>query len=374
MKKVFGIIFLRIADLGTIAISLLYLASLTVPYIDNHKYWMVSVLALGFPFLLAGMVAATLFWVMLWSRRAWICLAVLLLGYQQIGAAIAFNMPKKFVVEKPQGTLRVMQWNVHNWNQIKFPGERELDDYAQPEMMNLIRRYDADILCLEEFFEGVNPKKYISNVEVLKAMGYRYYYFLNDGIHDRQYYAGIAVFSKFPVADGKSVEVATGININPVASAMVDVNGRQVRVFAVHLESVRFEQDDYQNLDKMKESRGREVNGGKVVLSKLRTGFVNRRSQAEAINREVESTTTPVIVCGDFNDVPNSRTYFTVRQNLNDAFISKGTFIGRTFRFISPTLRIDYILPSKDFKVEQCRVIRANYSDHYPVIADLRLN
>ena len=79
MKKVFGIIFLRIADLGTIAISLLYLASLTVPYIDNDKYWMVSVLALGFPFLLAGMVAATLFWVMLWSRRAWICQTVLLL-------------------------------------------------------------------------------------------------------------------------------------------------------------------------------------------------------------------------------------------------------------------------------------------------------
>lgn len=373
MKKVFSFIFLRIADLGTIAMSLLYLASLTVPYIDNDKYWMVSVLALGFPFLLAGMVAVTLFWTVLWSRRAWICLIVLLLGYQQIGAAIAFNMPKKFVMEKQQGTLRVMQWNVHNWNQIKFPGERELDDYAQPEMMNLIRKYDADILCLEEFFEGVNPKKYTSNIEALKAMGYRYYYFLNDGIHDRQYYAGIAVFSKFPVADGKSVEVATGININPVASVMVDVNGRQVKVFAVHLESVRFEQDDYQNLDKMKESRGREVNGSKVVLSKLRAGFINRRSQAEAINREVESTAEAVIVCGDFNDVPNSRTYFTVRKNLNDAFISKGTLIGRTFRFISPTLRIDYILPSKDFEVEQCRVIRANYSDHYPVIADLRL-
>ena len=79
----------------------------------------------------------------------------------------------------------------------------------------------------------------------------------------------------------------------------------------------------------------------------------------------------PVIVCGDFNDVPNSYTYFTVKGDLQDAFLEKGSGFGRTLRMLSPTLRIDYILADQRFKVTQYHKIEVPYSDHYPILADL---
>ncbi len=36
----------------------------------------------------------------------------------------------------------------------------------------------------------------------------------------------------------------------------------------------------------------------------------------------------PEIICGDFNDVPNSFTYFTIKGPRQDAFLEKGAKFG----------------------------------------------
>jgi endonuclease/exonuclease/phosphatase family metal-dependent hydrolase len=71
--------------------------------------------------------------------------------------------------------------------------------------------------------------------------------------------------------------------------------------------------------------------------------------------------------------VPNSYTYFKSKGDLQDAFLKKGHSIGRTFRYLSPTLRIDYILADKQLEVAQFNRVIAPYSDHYPVIADFKI-
>jgi endonuclease/exonuclease/phosphatase family metal-dependent hydrolase len=114
------------------------------------------------------------------------------------------------------------------------------------------------------------------------------------------------------------------------------------------------------------------LHDSKTLISKLRKGYKYRYSQAQIVRGQIEQSPYPVILTGDFNDVPNSNTYFTISKNMQDAFLKKGSFIGRTFRFISPTLRIDYILADKSFEVNQVRVIHVPYSDHYPVEADLQ--
>ena len=81
----------------------------------------------------------------------------------------------------------------------------------------------------------------------------------------------------------------------------------------------------------------------------------------------------PVIVTADLSDVPNSYTYFTVRGTLQDAFLQKGYGIGRTFRGLSPTLRIDYIFADPRFSVQQFKRVKKDYSDHYMLVADLQL-
>ncbi|HEV7621529.1 MAG TPA: endonuclease/exonuclease/phosphatase, partial [Flavisolibacter sp.] len=76
----------------------------------------------------------------------------------------------------------------------------------------------------------------------------------------------------------------------------------------------------------------------------------------------------------DFNDVPNSYTYFTIRdEQLQDAFLKTGLGIGRTYSYIAPTLRIDYLFTTKQFKINQFNRIIKNYSDHYMLVTDLEL-
>jgi endonuclease/exonuclease/phosphatase family metal-dependent hydrolase len=71
--------------------------------------------------------------------------------------------------------------------------------------------------------------------------------------------------------------------------------------------------------------------------------------------------------------VPNSYSYFKIKGNLQDAFLKKGFALGRTFQFISPTLRIDYMLVDKRFTIDQFTKLNYRYSDHYPQVMDVSI-
>ena len=109
------------------------------------------------------------------------------------------------------------------------------------------------------------------------------------------------------------------------------------------------------------------------LAKKLKGALGLRGYQADTVRRQLDACRVPYVICGDFNDVPNSYTYFQIRGNLQDAFIAKSFGIGRTYIHISPTLRIDYILPSKEFVVVQTMKLTSPYSDHYGVVTDLQL-
>ena len=115
------------------------------------------------------------------------------------------------------------------------------------------------------------------------------------------------------------------------------------------------------------------LEASKSVVLKLAQGYKFRGQQVDIVRKQLDASPYPVIVCGDFNDVPNSYTYFKMKGNRQDAFIVAGKGIGRTYRNISPTLRIDYIMPDKNFEVLQYIKHIVPYSEHYPVIADLVL-
>jgi endonuclease/exonuclease/phosphatase family metal-dependent hydrolase len=94
--------------------------------------------------------------------------------------------------------------------------------------------------------------------------------------------------------------------------------------------------------------------------------------QADIIDQVRNNSPYPVVLTGDLNDVPNSYTYFKVRGSFKDAFLEKGYGIGRTFRSLSPTLRIDYIFTDPRFSVVQFKREKKDYSDHYMIVTDIR--
>jgi endonuclease/exonuclease/phosphatase family metal-dependent hydrolase len=93
--------------------------------------------------------------------------------------------------------------------------------------------------------------------------------------------------------------------------------------------------------------------------------------QAEKIRGIINKSPYPVIVTGDFNSVPSSYVYHTIKGNLLDPFIKKGRGFSSSYKALSPTLRIDYILHDPSFKTIQFKTPKLYLSDHFPVVADL---
>jgi endonuclease/exonuclease/phosphatase family metal-dependent hydrolase len=358
---------LILLNVGTI---IAYLVTCFIPFINTGEHWYFAFPGLIFPLIFFALVGFIILWAILKSRWWWISLIVMLLGFQQIITVFGFNVPTKFSYEKAPNTLRVLQWNVSSWDESS---EKEEEGTSfRPLMMDLVKQQDADVLCFEEFFESKDTAYFKPNISTIAEMGYPYYYFVPTVTYQNDYEMGIAIFSKYPMTDSANFSFKRNKKTEHLIYADIKVNDHTFRIFATHLQSVHFDESDYQSLSRLKLARETDLNDSRTIVSKLKRGYESRYQQAELVSQKIKESPYPSLICGDFNDVPNSSTYFKIKDNYQDAFLKKGSFLGRTFRFISPTLRIDYILADKRFKVNQFQSIHVPYSDHYPIETDLQ--
>lgn len=346
-----------------------YLLVCILPYIDTGSYWYIALPGLVFPLIVTGLIVFILIWAFAKSKWCWISLITLFLGTQQIAVVVGFNIPKKFESYKNDNTLRVLQWNVSDWDESNR--ERKGGTSFRPLMLGLIKEQDADILCIEEFFEPKDDRYFEQNIAPIVKMGYAYHYFIPSQVYENYYQSGIAIFSKYPMVDSANFSLNETGRGEHLLYTDIKVNDKIFRIFATHLQSVHFDPTDYQSLRRLKRAQAKNINDSRTIISKLKKAYKSRYKQAELVNQKIRESPYPALICGDFNDVPNSETYFKIKGNLQDAFLEKGMLLGSTFRFISPTLRIDYILADKKFRITQYRRVTVPYSDHYPVEADL---
>jgi len=367
---------LLLVNIGTI---IAYLSVCFVPFINTGEYWYFAFPGLIFPLIFFALLCFIILWAIFKSKWFWVSLIVMLLGIQQIISVFAFHFPKNFSQAKQANTLRVLQWNVSSWDENHKKNKQSKDeDTYRVEMMNLIEAQNADVLCFEEFFESDDTIYFNSNFSSIKKMGYPYHYFMPTVDFENDFKSGIAIFSKYPMIDSGQYNLETKIHHKDnsrigehLIYTDIKVNEKMFRIYATHLQSVHFDESDYESLTRLKHAQDPGLEDSKTIVGKLKRGYVSRYEQAELIEEKMKESPYPAIICGDFNDVPNSSTYFKIKGDKKDAFLRKGSFIGRTFRFISPTLRIDYILADKSFKVNQFQTIHVPYSDHYPVETDL---
>lgn len=353
-----------------ICIITLYLLVCIIPYIDTGKYWYIAITGLLFPLLFFGLIFFIIMWALARSRWCWVSVIVLLLGMQQIIVTFGFHFPKDFDAVKKENTLRVLQWNVTSWDESNKEEKGGIS--YRPLMLDLIQKQNADVLCFEEFFEPAKASGYDANIAAFVKMGYPYYYFVPSASYENEYENRVAIFSKLPIIDSANFTYGENTSAEHLIYTDIKVQQNTFRIIATHLQSVRFKAEDYQSLSKIKHRNKEGLRDSRTIVSKLKTGYTYRYNQGEILHGQIKASPYPVIVCGDFNDVPNSNTYFKVKQNLRDAFLETGFFIGRTFRFISPTLRIDYILTDKKFTIDQMHVMHVPYSDHYPLETDIQ--
>ncbi|MCH5599630.1 endonuclease/exonuclease/phosphatase family protein [Niabella ginsengisoli] len=240
-------------------------------------------------------------------------------------------------------------------------------------MLKQIGRVNADILCFQEFSSSVNPDWYNNIVAVGKGLKYPYHYFSHDVDGDRLF-NGSVIFSRFPIIDTGMVRFPRPTLPDALVFVDIKMGKKLVRVYTTHLQSNQFRKEDISKIEELKGAKGNVVSNARQILSKLSIAIRHRSIQADMVNSVISNSPHPVIFSGDLNDVPNSYTYRTVKGDMQDAFLQKGFGIGRTYTSLSPTLRIDYIFTDKNFDVLQCKRITTKYSDHYMVVADMKLN
>ncbi|MCB9261093.1 MAG: endonuclease/exonuclease/phosphatase family protein [Flavobacteriales bacterium] len=152
----------------------------------------------------------------------------------------------------------------------------------------------------------------------------------------------------------------------------LDVHGKVIRMYVVHLESSQLKPKDYHELKEVDfdTSYNRKA---KNVVQKLKTSWQKRANQALIIQQHIEQCPHPVVLVGDFNDTPQSFVYQTLKSNKKDAFMQAGHGFETTFLKPFPLLRIDHILYDSHFDCVKYGSTKQIFSDHKLIFAELKV-
>jgi endonuclease/exonuclease/phosphatase family metal-dependent hydrolase len=344
-------------------------------YLFNPKYfWPLGFLTLTAFYFLLILIAFIIFWLFIKPRRAFISAIAILLAFKPVLNIIPFSFSSSFTKEKKAGALRIMTWNVAQFNVM----EDEKHPEIKSRMIDIIKQNEPDIACFQEMVAEDSTVKDHGHIdEFLEKLNFKNYFYSYNVKEDFWGYAhfGIIIFSKYPIINKQTISFYPN-DYNSIFQYVDIVKGADtIRVFNVHLQSLRFSKTNLKYIDKPSvENEDVAIKESKSIISKFKKGFLRRQIQAERIRAEIDKSPYPVIVTGDFNDVPNSYAYYTIGGNMNNAFVEKGSGLGRTFSGISPVLRIDNIFVDKQMKVQQFNLLKKKLSDHFPIIADIEVS
>ena len=336
--------------------------------ISPEKIIFPAYFALFNPFIIIFNLFFVLFWLI---ARKWfflISLSIMLLSANQINNTFPVhfgNLDKS----KTASAINLLTYNT------KMSGDLVKDT---PQKRNNVIRYiidsNADIVCLQEF-EVSTKKQYITLPDMLRIFTkYRYNHIVFKA-KTHSNLLGIATFSKYPIVGRQRITFPSKYNIS--ISSDINVNGTIIRVFNNHLESNRITESDKEKSFKLKNKFDTENLTDVTMLfsHKLGAAYKLRACQADTVAGLIAKSPYNVIVCGDFNDVPASYAYTKVKGNLKDAFTETGLGFGWTFKEPFYGFRIDYVLyDSNALKPVRFYIDKVNYSDHYPVLCQFKIN
>ncbi|MGG9970847.1 endonuclease/exonuclease/phosphatase family protein [Ferruginibacter sp. SUN002] len=354
-------------------VAILFLAGCYSKWFDPKQWWFLGVLNIAAFYFLVVLVMFAIFWVFLSPRWILISAITILISWQSVRNIFVFKLPYTFAKQKAPDAIRVMSWNVAQFDVLNFPKTHDMFN----QMMGFINENQPDIACFQEVVcsDSVG-KSFLRLSTILDSLHFPYYYYAydnNENWFGLNMHFGTMIFSKYPIIKKQQISHPPFSYNATFQYADIVKDKDTLRVFNIHLQSLRFSKKNVSYIqDESLQDKAKNLEETKSILSKLKTGIINRKTQADWIREEMQKSPYRIMVCGDFNDVPNSYAYETIGENLQNAFEEKGFGIGRTFSGIAPNLRIDNIFLDKGYDVLQFTRIARKLSDHFPIIADIR--
>lgn len=344
------------------------LAAAVVPCIDPVRIFFPSLIGFTFPALLLLSFLFGLLYLAMKRKRCLLFFACIMVNYGNIRNFIQFkgsSEPSKNEW-RSAGAFKILTYNVRLFDYyMELGSERGL---IKEQLLDFICDQDADIICLQEYYERKAPSFTVE--KHLKKAGYAYSTRTAEKAGIR---FGNVIYSRFPIIGEGSVSDMSRFD---AVYADMKIGRDTVRLYNIHLQSYRFDPTDRNFVQNIATSPLSEVDykdGSMRVLRKIKRATIQRSRQVKDILSHIsESCPVPsAIVCGDMNDQPVSYAYGRFRKSgFDDAFVKAGKGLGQSYKGYYPSYRIDYIL----FKGNSllCRYFdthKVEYSDHRPVSA-----
>jgi len=249
------------------------------------------------------------------------------------------NSAARISVKPPAATqtLRVMTYNIH----VGIGMDKKLD---LERIAGVINQQHPDLVGLQEVDRGVERTQRIDEiVEIARLTRMNYDFAFNLRYQGGQY--GVAILSRFPIIsmEHRLYQNTREAERRGFIRGEVLIGGRTVNFVTTHL--------DYQYED----------------------GRLFETQQLLAALKDVKG---PLIVVGDFNDIPAGRAYQLMRYQFDDAWTAaRAADEGFSYPTDKPSKRIDYIFfrPTDRVRTKRAWIVETTASDHIPVVADLEI-
>ena len=258
-------------------------------------------------------------------------------------------------------SLEVMTCNIGDLGGYKILSNKEVVDFLKLAGV-------PDILLLQEV-RGENEAEYFSN-----KLGLKYFVFLIDA---RQRSNGMAILSRFPLSDpdkiyfkaskygygALAVDVTIGDNLKVTRN--LEVRPKKVQVVNVHMDRI----DSVTMKDKKV-----AVNLGfllRFIKNEIWEDSVRSQSAKELIQWLDEKKADNVILGGDFNSVPLSKTIRTIGSRFDDVLWPSLQYLTGTYKRLDFPIapKVDYLFLSPNLSCRKASVLPISPGDHFPVVA-----
>lgn len=284
----------------------------------------------------------------------------------------ACNKNKEMHIE--ERSFRVMTYNIN--------AVSENDDFESTKnsIIYSIDKFNPDILCFQEmsspFFNYIQSSLdsifgYTDNMSIKKRVS-RYLIYSKKNFKNFKGYPCLTEIDSTGLNSVKEEIVKIKQRL-PVVSAEIEVSPyRWIIVFAVHLRS-----SAYTTARRSMDEDASWFDGLPLYYENYKIGQKIRNWEADNLKLHLDSLEVddiPIIIAGDFNDWSGSYCLNTIRDGkYKDAWWEGGNGLGMTYDGWHLKLRLDHILYSHHFRLENVFVEKSDFSDHRPLVADFTL-
>jgi len=330
-------------------------------------WWPIALSGLAFPMLLIIAVVSGIIWLFIKPKLSLFCLIAIIISIPNILVTFPIQFTNDNEAENST-TLRILTWNVNLLNYSAPDTETAIRENGK--IFSKLRQVNADVICLQEFFTAVIPDKTYNFIDSIRnSLDYPYFYFSRDyPKFDEKFFSGTLILSKYKIIDSNKFDFPNSIP-GSIIKASIQFQNDTIDIVSSRFLHISFGSGDNTDLKNGYKTQGKLPQS----ISRLKHVYADKVSQVKKLQEVLDNCKHPSIFAGDLNDVPTSYVYNNVKRNMKDVWLQKGMGAGPTFKFITNTIRIDFIFSDRSFDVKKTNRIISSASDHYGVFSDLLL-